>query len=55
MSDIAANIKIVQQRIQAAEKKFARTAETITLLAVSKKQSVEKNKTGRSHGFACFW
>ncbi len=54
MSDIAANIKIVQQRIQAAEKKFARTAETITLLAVSKKQSVEKIKLAAAAGLLAF-
>ncbi len=54
MNDIASNIKIVQQRIQAAQKKFARTAETITLLAVSKKQSIEKIKMAATAGLLAF-
>lgn len=54
MNDIAANIQNVQQRIHAAEKKFARRAETITLLAVSKKQSVEKIKTAVAAGLRAF-
>lgn len=54
MSDIAANIKMVQQRIQAAKKNFSKQAETITLLAVSKKQSVEKIKGAAAAGLHAF-
>ncbi len=54
MNDIAANIKIVQQRIHAAEKNFAKPAEPITLLAVSKKQSIENIKKAAEAGLYAF-
>jgi PLP dependent protein len=54
MSDIAANIETIQQRIHAAQKKFSRQGEPITLLAVSKKQSIEKIKKATDSGLYAF-
>lgn len=54
MSDIAANIKTVQQRIHTAQKNFSRQEEPITLLAVSKKHSVEKIKKAMAAGLYAF-
>jgi pyridoxal phosphate enzyme (YggS family) len=42
MKSIVTNLQFVQQRIENAQKKFGREQEPIQLVAVSKKQSVEK-------------
>ncbi len=54
MNNISANVKTVQQRIQAAQKKFSKRAQTTTLLAVSKKQSVENIKAAVAAGLHAF-
>lgn len=54
MNDIVANISIVQQRIHTAQKNFSRLAQPIMLLAVSKKQSLEKIQEAARAGLHAF-
>lgn len=54
MSSIAENLQRVQNRIESAQKKFDREQEPITLVAVSKKQSVEKIKAAVDAGLWIF-
>ncbi|MCD6046286.1 MAG: YggS family pyridoxal phosphate-dependent enzyme [Gammaproteobacteria bacterium] len=54
MSNITKNLHSVQKRIAAAQKKFKRLAQPITLVAVSKKQSIEKIKMAVDAGLYAF-
>jgi pyridoxal phosphate enzyme (YggS family) len=54
MNTIITNLHNVQKRIADAQKKFSRLAEPITLLAVSKKQSIEKIKNAIDAGLYAF-
>lgn len=54
MPALSSNLFAINKRIRAAEEKYHRTENSVRLLAVSKKQSIEKIKAAIVAGQTCF-
>lgn len=54
MQALLSNLAALNKRIRAAERKYHRADHSVQLLAVSKKQSIEKIKSVVEAGYTCF-